>query len=313
MCDDCRVKLRPFERMPYADLPELPRRPHPFADARAERVVVETPHFGELGLACRRYGQGPPLVCIHGLMTTSYSFRYILEPLRDRFEVVMFDLPGAGDSDKPDVAYGPREVADALAAAMKAAGAWGAPVLGNSMGGYLSMWLALRHPGAAARVLNLHSPGVVTARMRALDVAFHVPVAPRIVDWLVRRDPERWVFENVHYYDESLKSREEARAYAAPLRSSEGRRAFARHLGDTLAVEPMRAFEARLRELGGELPVPLLLVYARQDPMVPPEVGRRLSAMVPGARLVWLDEASHFAHVDATDRFLEVALPFLSA
>ncbi len=106
------------------------------------------------------------------------------------------------------------------------------------MGGYLSMWLALRNPGATSRVLNLHSPGVVTARMRALDAAFRLPVAPRIVDWLAGRDPERWVFENVHYYDESLKSREEARAYAAPLRSREGRRAFARHLGDTLAVEP---------------------------------------------------------------------------
>jgi pimeloyl-ACP methyl ester carboxylesterase len=47
--------------------------------------------------------------------------------------------------------------------------------------------------------------------------------------------------------------------------------------------------------------------------MVPPVVGERLAELVPDARIVWLEEASHFAHVDAADRFVEVVLPFLEA
>ena len=69
----------------------------------------------------------------------------------------------------------------------------------------------------------------------------------------------------------------------------------------------------RRRDAGRPFPVPLSLVYAESDPMVPPSVGRDLAALVPGAELVWLREASHFAHVDAPEAFVDVALGFLGA
>ena len=302
----------PFRQMPFAQLPETPRVPHPFFDLPDERVPVRTDHFGSVELSVRRAGSGPPLVCVHGLMTSSYSFRYVLEPLGQRFEVIVFDLPGAGRSDAPNVPYGPEPMADLIAALMDELGVTGCPVVGNSMGGYLAMWLALRHPDAMSRLVNLHSPGLPTLRMRALGAALSLPGSRGIVDRLVRRDPERWAFRNVHYYDESLKSLEEAREYAGPLETPEGRRAFHRYLSDTLAVSPMRAFERRLRALEGRFVVPLQLVYARRDPMVPPAIGERFAALLPEARMTWLEEGSHFAHVDAPEAFLDAALPFLT-
>jgi pimeloyl-ACP methyl ester carboxylesterase len=133
----------------------------------------------------------------------------------------------------------------------------------------------------------------------------------RVVSALVRRDPERWVHRNVHYYDETLKSREEHREYAAPLRDPAGLEAFLRQLVETLDAREMDRFADALR--ARPFPIPLQLVYARRDPMVPPVVGERLAELVPDARIVWLEEASHFAHVDAADRFVEVVLPFLEA
>jgi pimeloyl-ACP methyl ester carboxylesterase len=53
-------------------------------------------------------------------------------------------------------------------------------------------------------------------------------------------------------------------------------------------------------------------MYARRDPMVPPRFGHVLAERT-GAPLVWLDDASHFAHVDAIDRFLPPVLEFLAA
>ena len=304
--------MKPFEQGRFGDLPERPRVSHPFFSIPAQRVVVPSPHFGPVGLSVRRVGQGPPLVCVHGLMTSSYSFRYLIERLQDRFELVLFDLPGAGRSDAPDVPYGPRELADLIGDLMRALGLEGARVLGNSMGGYLGMWLALRRPHAMSRLVNLHSPGLVTARMTALGAALAVPGSRALLDRVVARDPERWAHRNVHYYDETLKSREEAREYAAPLARPEGRRAFARYLADTLSAPAMRDFERSLRALGGRFPVPLRMIYARRDPMVPPAVGARLGAIVSSAELTWLDEGSHFAHVDAPDAFLAQALPFLA-
>lgn len=296
----------PFEQMRFEDLPEKPRVPHPFFDAPRERVRVSTPHFGSIELAMRRFGAGPKLVVVHGLMTSSYSWRYVLEPLGRRFEVIAPDLPGAGESNAPDVAYGPRELADLLAAFLDAVGARGAPMIGNSMGGYLAMWLALRDRGAISRLVNLHSPGVVTPRMSALELALGIPFTDAVLDRLVQRDPLRWAFKNVHYYDETLKSLEEAREYSLPTK--EKRRAFYRYLHDTLAARAMKDFAAEVR---GRFPIPLLMVYARRDPMVPPEVGARLAELITDAKLVWLDEGSHFAHVDAPASFLAAALPFL--
>ncbi len=287
--------------------------PHGWSALRQETLRVASKHFGDTEVHARSLGQGEPLVLVHGLMTSSYSFRYVFAPLAERFEVIAFDLPGAGRSTAPDVSYGPRELAAFIGEVLRARNVYGARVVGNSMGGYLCMQLAIDDPRAMSRLLNLHSPGLVTPRMIALEAAFGVlPGAERVVDWLVRRDPYRWVHRNVHYFDETLKSREEHKEYGDPLTTPAGRRAFARYLADTLRASEMERFEARLAALGGEFPVPLALVYAEKDPMVPPAVGERMRALLPKATFTWLEDASHFAHVDASARFLAVAMPFLT-
>jgi pimeloyl-ACP methyl ester carboxylesterase len=166
-------------------------------------------------------------------------------------------------------------------------------------------------PGAIGRLVNLHSPGLPTARMVALQWAFRVLPGRWLIERLVRRDPERWVHRNVHYYDESLKSREEHREFAAPLATPAGRRAFYRHLHDALDVREMRRFEHRLAS--ERFPIPLCLVYAERDPVVPAIVGDRLRALLPQAEFIRMERASHFAHVDAAARFAEVIAPFLAA
>ena len=78
-------------------------------------------------------------------------------------------------------------------------------------------------------------------------------------------------------------------------------------LGDPHCEGELTARRAR----GARFPVPLMLMYAARDPMVPPEVGERMRALVPDAAFVKLREGSHFAHVDAPRVFLESAVPFL--
>jgi pimeloyl-ACP methyl ester carboxylesterase len=294
-------------------LPELPRRPHRFADTRLERVLVHTDELGACAAAVRTYGSGPPLFLVHGLMTSSYSWRYVLETLGARYTLYMPDLPGNGDSDRPlDRPYHPEAFAVWLGAVMRGLGIRGAPVVGNSMGGYLAMRLALRDPGAMSRLVNVHSPGVPELRLWALRAALAVPGARELLARAARRDPERWVHRNVHYWDESLKSREEARTYGAALASPAGSQAFVKHLAETMAIGPIREFHRTLRARRS-FPVPLLLLYAERDPMVPPRFGDVFASLLPDARLVRLPEASHFAHVDAADRFIVPVLDFLGA
>ena len=302
----------PFRQLPFAEVPELPVVPHRWAEATREDVTITTDDLGPTRICVRAFGPktAPPLVLVHGLMTAGYSFRYLLEPLGKRYRLLIPDLPGAGWSDHPDTYLGPDVLARAVIATIDALGVRGAPVIGNSMGGYLCMRAAMLDPGAIGRLVNEHSPGVPTARMTALWWALRVLPGRWLLDRMVRRDPERWVHKNVHYYDEALKSREEHREYAAPLSHDAGRRGFHRHLHDALDVRQMKEFVRALRAT--EFPIPLQLVYVRRDPVVPPIIGERLHALVPKSTLTWLDVGSHFAHVDAPAQFVAAVEPFLA-
>jgi pimeloyl-ACP methyl ester carboxylesterase len=292
----------PFSQLDYAALPERPRRAHGDGAMRTRRVTVRSDHFGTVGIHLRELGEGEPLLLIHGLMTTGYSWRYVVEQLSRRFRVLVPDLVGCGRSDKPVAHYGPRHVARFIGELMTALDVRGCDVVGNSMGGYLCMWLALDEPDAMRRLMNVHSPGTPLARLFALRGALTLPGSERLLSWMVARDPYRWAHRNVHYWDERLKSLEEAREYGEPLAHADGRRAFASYLRETLDPRDMRAFVARLR--AQPFAVPLELVYATRDPMVPPAVGRALAALIGRAELVWLDDCSHFAHVDRPEAII---------
>ncbi len=301
--------MKPFAQGRFDALPERPRVPHPYFDIPSRDVTFHSRPFGRIRLRVKEHGQGPPLLLVHGLMTSSYSFRYVLEPLGREFRCIVPDLPGAGASDVPDVPYRSHALAELIGELVDALDIRGAATLGNSLGGYLTLRLALARPDALGRLVALHPPGVPLARLRALKTAFAVPGSRALLDALIRRSPERWAHKNVHYWDESLKSLEEAREYGRPLSTPDGRRAFGRYLSDALDPDDMTVF---LHDLSAQrFPIPLLYVYARRDPMVPPVVGTRLAAATRGGQLVWLDEGSHFAHVDAPAALLPVVLPFL--
>lgn len=306
----------PFEQIPFDELPERPRREHDYDETEGRDVDVVTCEFGEVATHYRVFGEGEPLLLIHGLMTSSYSWRYAFRGLGEEYRVYAPDLPGAGETEKiVGAEYDPRDLADWVAAFQRVVDIRGCPVIGNSLGGYIGMWLALRDPDALDSLVNLHSPGIPTFRLRALRTLADVPGVSRLIAWMARRRPESWAHSHVHYYDESLKSREEAEVYGEPLESKEGSMAFAKYLTESLDSGIMREFVEELehrRDQGLGFPVPLLLLYAEHDPVVPAEVGEELTELIPGAEYRCVEDASHFVHVDAPEEFVERSLAFLA-
>lgn len=305
--------LRPFTQGSFEALPDSPRLPHAYNDSVGHDVAVCTPRMGDVRAHVRVIGQGPPLLLVHGLMTSSYSFRYVMGPLSKRFTLYVPDLPGAGRSAwVPEAPFDPAAMAEWLVELQRALGIRGERVLGNSMGGYLCMHMALSDPACMSSLVNIHSPGVPEPRLYALSAALRMPGVAAGLAAYVQRAPLRFAHKNVHYWDESLKSLEEARAYGAPLGDPQGAKCFVKFLRETMAIRHIRAFYSILQERhrrGEAFVVPLQLVYARQDPMVPPRFGPELSRLT-GAELVFIEEGSHFAHVDAVDELLPHLLRF---
>lgn len=308
------VVRAPFERVPFEQLPETPRRPHDLALTTARDVPMRSRPFGDLVVHVREHGEGPPLLLVHGLMTTSYSWRYVYGALGKRYRVIAPDLPGAGRTGKPDApSYSAEALAEWIGELQQALGIRGCLAVGNSLGGFLCMRLALRDEGAFARLVNIHSPAFPDARYHALRAALSVPGARAALARVIRRDPQRWVWRNVHYFDETLKSREETAEYAAPLATEEGVTAFVRYLAETMSPRGFAELrDALAARAGRPFPVPLLLLYARRDPLVPPANGVKLRDSIAGAELRWLEDTSHFAHVDTPEAVLREVTAFLN-
>ena len=76
-----------------------------------EAQVVRDDEFVELEGSWIRYhvtGSGPPVLLVHGLLSSSRIWEPLARRLSDRFTVYSLDLRGFGESDKPLVGYGVR-------------------------------------------------------------------------------------------------------------------------------------------------------------------------------------------------------------
>jgi pimeloyl-ACP methyl ester carboxylesterase len=297
----------------YRDLPQTPHRPHDFYELPRRFVSLDVPgHPRPVVLSWVEKGEGRPLLLVHGLMTDAYSFRYVISRLSEHYRVLAVDLPGAGRSDAdPELPATPPQVAAVLDAFLGSQGIDRAYVVGNSLGGYLSLWLAVLYPRRVERLVVMHAPGFPEARLYALKGALRVPGTGALLRLLTRR-PEQFVVDRQHYADDSIKSKEEARQYGAIFRDPARREVFRRVLGESTDPTWMKALHQRLEawRAPGANPPPVLLLWARKDVMVSPEFGPRYQALIPHASLQWVDHASHFMHVDAPERTLEALLRF---
>jgi pimeloyl-ACP methyl ester carboxylesterase len=109
--------------------------------------------------------EAPPLLLVHSVNATASAFE--MEPvfLRQgrRRRVVAIDLPGFGSADKPDIAYTPTLMRDAIVAAIDWVGAPAIDLMALSLGGEFATEAALRRPGRV-RSLALISPTGMEAR-----------------------------------------------------------------------------------------------------------------------------------------------------
>src|SRR5687768_4913194 len=160
------------------------------ADLSFEEVRASVPHsrfshFAEIDgvrLHYQESGTGTPLVLIHGFTSSSYSWKDVFEPLSRRFRVIAVDLKGFGFSGKPDGDYTRRAqgtLVTHLLDYLKIEKAW---LCGNSMGGEISLHIALAHPQRVAGLVLIDSAGVEVAGSGSLAPGYLlVPVVGRVL------------------------------------------------------------------------------------------------------------------------------------
>lgn len=107
-------------------------------------------------LAFRRWpGDGPPVVAVHALTSSSLSFGGVAKRLAGRRPLIAFDLRGRGDSDKPSGPYGILQHVTDLDLALSRLRIDRPVLVGHSMGAYVAAALAASRPERVAEVVLL--------------------------------------------------------------------------------------------------------------------------------------------------------------
>jgi pimeloyl-ACP methyl ester carboxylesterase len=257
-----------------------------------------------------------PMVLIHGLMTSSYSWRYVLKPLADAgYRVFAPDLLGSGASEKPlQFRYSVANVARMIAAYLRAVAPdpQTAYLVGNSLGGLYCLRALLDDASIARRFVMMHSPGYPLVRTHASSILFRAPglgsAARALIAHVAHSYPRWFIANNVHYARTDMMSEEEVAEYGRIFDTPPHADVFAKILDESLTANEHAAIVRRLR--AGAPALPTRLFWARKDVMVPPSFGPKYAADIPAAELVWFDDASHFLHVDAPDAVVKELLRF---
>ena len=241
-------------------------------------------------------GSGDPLVLVHGLGShAAQDWGRLIVPLGRRFHVYAPDLPGFGQSERPpDADYSIPMQVEAVRAFMEAKGVRRARVAGISMGGWIVSRLAAEHPESVERLVVVDAAGMrperpdipaeallprdeAGVRRLAAVVRHNAPVPPSFVarDILALRLREEWIVRR--------------------------------------ALESMGAGRDWLNGTLGRAEMPVLVVWGRQDALIPLAYGEGLQAEFPRARLAVLDDCGHVPMADCPEAFDRAFLPFLAA
>jgi|SRR5215208_1700992 pimeloyl-ACP methyl ester carboxylesterase len=265
----------------------------------------ETTSAGEV--AWEVFGEGPPLVLVHGTPMRSYLWRNIVPALAEHHSVYVYDLLGYGESEK-GVGQDVSIVAQArvLRELIEARGLDAPAIAGHDIGGGI--------------VLRAHLlEGVSFSRIAVLDAVVLTPwlSEPRSTTWHVRGYAEAYEVMPDHlfeaffsaYLGETNTNLGEGafEVYLAPWRGEEGRRAFVRQ---ALQFEEHHTGEIEPRL--GSIGVPVLVVWGEEDGWLDPWQASRLQQEVPGSQLRLIPRAGHFVQEDAPDEVAEVLVSFFS-
>jgi pimeloyl-ACP methyl ester carboxylesterase len=265
---------------------------------------------------------------VHGLGGASTNWTDLAGLLAVRCEGWALDLPGFGRSQPPpsgsySVRGHVRAVVDLLEhVAARPGDAQGRPVhlLGNSLGGLVSLVAAARRPDLVAS-LTLVSPAMPVYRVpQAFGRALLLLLLPGVATLAERRlagvTPEQSVrgMLQMCFGEPARVPRERLDAAVAEAREraslAHANRSLARSMRG-LITSYLRVGRANAWRLARTLRVPTLVVWGDRDRLVDPRLAPRLAAVVRGARLLVLETVGHVAMLEAPEETARAVLALL--
>ncbi|MBJ7459579.1 MAG: alpha/beta hydrolase [Thermoleophilaceae bacterium] len=240
----------------------------------------------------------PALLYVHGIMGTWRNWIFNLLPFADRYRVIAVDLPGFGRSDMPVGELSIEHYADVIKHLCAKLGIARITLIGNSMGGQVSTIVAKKTPELLQKVILVDPAGFSTSGRFMRRIA---PYA-KFINWIFALGVvlsnviagNRWLaaaFTKIVLYKPMKISSDLMLLLLAGI----GKRGFVPAV-QTIAHTPVSDFP-------GDVNVETVIIWGRQDALIPKRDAFKFAKMIPQAKLELMDEVGHIPMFETPDRF----------
>lgn len=285
---------------------------------RGRTVDLEGPvHFIDFG------GSGPAMVLVHGLGGSHVNWMAVGRRLAERARVVAVDLAGFGRTPLAGRSASVDANRVLLDRFLDAVLEEPAILVGNSMGGLISMMEAAEAPEKVTGLVLVAPAQPRPPRTRpdllvaASFAAYALPgVGERVLGWRAKLlGPEGVVRETLRVCcgDATRVSADVVAAHVALARERMAEMPWAHgaFLEASRSLVAVLLRPRRVRDMVRRISAPALVLQGTKDRLVPLAAGRALAALRPDWSLVELDGIGHVPQLECADRFVAAVTSWL--
>jgi len=242
-------------------------------------------------------GSGPTVILLHGLGGSTQAWMFNIAPLAEKYHVVVPDQIGFGKSDKPLVNYRIRTYVDFLDQFCKQLKIERASLVGNSMGGWIAAAYTAAFPDRVDKLVLVDAAGY--APPKDLDPRTFYSLNP------TTREGTKVLLSKVFYGKAFQTDAAIEQAIAARLAAGDG------YTIKSITESIIRG-EDFLDDTVKTIKRPTLIIWGRQDGLVPLAQGEHLNKDIAGSKLIVLDQCGHIPNLEKAGEFNAAVLKFLS-
>jgi pimeloyl-ACP methyl ester carboxylesterase len=233
----------------------------------------------------RRAGKGDPLLFLHGASGAPVILPF-MEKLAERFDVLVPEHPGYGQSDEPAWLENIHDMAYFYLDFLQQLNLKNVTLVGSSMGGWMAMELAVRSTARLKSVILVSPAGLAAPGVQPADIFLMSP-----------EDVVRGLFFDQKLAEQRLAMPVTPEAIDMGLKN--------RHTTARLAWEP-RLHDPFLPKWLHRIDVPVKVIWGKEDRILPSSYVPFYRKVFPKAEFHVFENCGHLPHVEAMDKFLEV-------
>ncbi|MDX2232087.1 MAG: alpha/beta hydrolase [Leptolyngbyaceae cyanobacterium bins.349] len=286
------------------------------ATAEWEHHFIET---NRIRLHYVTQGAGDLVVLLHGFPEFWYSWRYQIPALSRYFKVVVPDLRGYNDSDKPSSGYDLDTLAADIQGLIESLGYTRAHIVGHDWGGAIAWHMAQKFPQSLNRMAILSAAPVQRFVQELVSNVDQLRRSWYILGFQVPGIPEWWIQKNLAAFVKNLLREQAIRKGAFTLEDTQiYQSALAKPGVLSAALNYYRQMLSPWNwvrdwmNAPNPITVPTLVLWGEEDSLVPPQVAQGLERLITAPfNLKLIPHCGHWIQQEAPQTVNRELLAFL--